>query len=207
MCPDAPATRGERQVLVHAHTHFRQLRPAANHRNAVGGNAWIALAEQPDDFISREVIRGIECLQLRWDFHRAQGFVGNLQVAHGAQATASAVLGPFMRHQLAGGKQGQALLLLRRRQRHLRRTGLRPAAPGVLRPEAMEHKAVAFAGTLRILLVSQAERRRPGQRQQIVIEHSGHGLRPCIAGFAGIGRAHGTQCQYDQHDNGKALFH
>src|SRR5579883_2956603 len=50
------------------------------------------------------------------------------------------------------------------------RAVLRPAALAILRPEAVEDEAVAFAALLRLARVHGAIARRPGQRDDVIVE-------------------------------------
>jgi hypothetical protein len=53
----ALAAGTELQILAHAHPHFREFRAAADHRDAIGRDARIGLAEQVGDFLLRSNTR------------------------------------------------------------------------------------------------------------------------------------------------------
>ena len=77
------------------------------------------------------------------------------------------------------------------RQLRLPITRLRPTALGVLRPQTVQHKAVALARALGVFRAGQAEGGRPGEGQEVIVELAGGGLGLRLwfaVGSGGLGR-------------------
>jgi len=175
------------QFLGHADSHFAQAVAVAGHRDGVARQFGIGFHESLRDFVRTYRKPTVHFHVGLRNFHDRARLANGIEIGVRRETGTGAVPVPFpedetgRRHQVEHRGDDRAIETRRRDLTKFRKPSL------VFRPEAVHHEAKGPTAALEVLVLpalarTLAERWRPGQGEEIIIEFAGLILPPILGG-------------------------